>query len=82
MKEACSKIKPDLIAKLNPNETVIDTFRMIFHIIYDRHERSFDWDEFKKKALLMDNGIDFITRLANLDINNCSEKKKDFIKVA
>lgn len=82
MREACSKIKPDLIAKLNhPGETVVDTFRKIFYIIYDQDEKTFVWDEFKKKALLLDNGNDFLSRLANINIKNVPEKKKAYIKV-
>lgn len=69
IKEACSKVKPELIAKLkSPNEVVLEIFGKIFHVLYDKEEKSFMWDEFKKRVLLADNGNEFLSRLANVNV--------------
>lgn len=69
MKESCSKIKADLLAKLTPLPAELnEVFKKLFYILYDEDESKFEWADFKQKGLLSDKGEDFQTRLANFPL--------------
>ena len=73
MKETVSKMNPKELADLPvKNERVLArTFEMLFKVLYQKdtaEHQEFVWSVFKKKALEAENGEDFQSRMANINI--------------
>lgn len=69
LKEAVSKIKPDELADLpvDKQRPLANFFKMLYDVLY-KETKEFSWKDFKKLALLHENGEDFQSRMANVNV--------------
>lgn len=76
LKEAVSKIKPAELAKLpvEKERSLQETFKVLFKVLYSEKEQNFLWKDFKKKALEFEDGEDFQSRLANINVRMIPEE--------
>ena len=64
-----TKIKPEKLAALPYEKEPIlkEVFSTLYHVLYNEPINTFDWKLFKEKALILNDGEDFITRMANVN---------------
>jgi len=51
-----------------------ETFKVLFKVLYSEKEQNFLWKDFKKKALEFEDGEDFQSRLANINVRMIPEE--------
>jgi hypothetical protein len=51
-----------------------ETFKVLFKVLYAEKEQNFLWKDFKKKALEFEDGEDFQSRLANINVRMIPEE--------
>jgi hypothetical protein len=51
-----------------------ETFKVLFKVLYSEKEQNFVWKDFKKKALEFEDGEDFQSRLANINVRMIPEE--------
>lgn len=51
-----------------------ETFKVLFKVLYSEKEQNFLWKDFKKKALEFEEGEDFQSRLANINVRMIPEE--------
>jgi len=49
-------------------------------MLYNESDQNFDWKEFKKQALEKEDGEDFQSRMANIDVRSLPEAQYDEIR--
>lgn len=81
LKETVSKIKPSDLAELpvDKERSLQNTFKMLFKVLYSEKDSNFVWKDFKSKALKFEDGEDFQSRLANINVRMIS--KDDYLTI-
>ena len=79
MKETVSKMSPDELADLpvEKERILLRTFQMLYKVLYQKdvsENHEFKWSVFKKKALKTENGEDFQSRMANINLRSLTEE--------
>lgn len=75
MKTSLSTVKFDKLSTLPVPTTpcLNNVFKSLFIILYQAETAKYDWNDFKKEALLKNKGQDFQARMASFDFNKATE---------